>query len=173
MTGASGGPFRLRILHPTGTGAYIGAGTSAPASPGISPTTEVPTSLPIQVGDLIGFDPTNGGDRMGLVMSLPDSFVIHWTPRLADGSSRSPSAPPFAAEWAYAALVRYCRVPRMKGMKLKRAKRILRGRDCAIGKIKVVKVRGGGPPRVTRQSRKAGSAVSDTQRIHLKLKPAT
>src|SRR5262245_37181722 len=33
IQGAKGGPFYLRVLHPSGTGAYSASGTSGPATP--------------------------------------------------------------------------------------------------------------------------------------------
>jgi hypothetical protein len=89
MTGSySGGPFNLRVLRPTGGGAYIGAGTSGPATPP-GGTQTIATSLPIEAGDLIGIDEPNGS-HIGSV-SVPGSAEIAWSPALADGSTLAPN----------------------------------------------------------------------------------
>jgi hypothetical protein len=77
---------RLRILHPSGTLAFTGAGTSGPAGfagPGISDP--IPTSLPIKAGDSIGLDSPNGNLILG---ANPGATAGYWNmPVLADGSS--------------------------------------------------------------------------------------
>jgi IPT/TIG domain/PASTA domain len=66
VQGAEGGPFYLRVLHPNGKGAFEAAGTSAPATPADLGLQTFSTNLPIQAGDLIGIDPTNVTDKIGV-----------------------------------------------------------------------------------------------------------
>jgi hypothetical protein len=88
----SGGPFRLRVLRPDGTGEFAGAGTSAPFNP--APLMQkgglqtFDTSLPIEQGDLIGLDVTTGTQVP--VAGVTGSHVINWFPALPDGSASPP-----------------------------------------------------------------------------------
>jgi hypothetical protein len=89
MTGAfSGGPFRLRILHPVGGGEYAGAGTSSPQTPiGAPATNTFATHLPIEAGDLIGLDPEHVTDKIGsFERELASVTVSYWDPQLFDGA---------------------------------------------------------------------------------------
>ncbi|HWA54876.1 MAG TPA: IPT/TIG domain-containing protein [Solirubrobacterales bacterium] len=89
MTGAySGGPFRLRVLRPTGGGAYMGAGTSNPQTPVGAPTTNVfATNLPIKAGDLVGLDPEHSNDKIGtLTTNSALTTISYWDPGLVDGA---------------------------------------------------------------------------------------
>jgi hypothetical protein len=171
FSGGSGGPFRLRVIRPNADGTFTGAGSSPPVTPTSTASTPAfPTSLPVLSGDLIGFDPTNGLDTMGLSTGMAGSGLVTWSPRLADGQTRVPSGPVFNGEFIYSAILRYCRVPKMLGATLKKAKRALRQLDCTIGKVKVKGKGKGGKPRVTKQSQPARTAVSDTLPIRITLK---
>jgi IPT/TIG domain-containing protein/PASTA domain-containing protein len=90
VQGAVGGPFYLRVLHPTGSGAYeatqISAGTS-PAGPGLQTFT---TNLPVNSGDLVGVDPTSATDEIG-VASVPSAGFGFIFPPPFNGSTVAPS----------------------------------------------------------------------------------
>ena len=88
VSGAAGGPFRLRILRPAGPETFTGVGTSAPASPAGFGVEEFATALPIKAGDFIGFDNNKEGDQIGVVDSLPGALALAWIPPLPDGLSR-------------------------------------------------------------------------------------
>jgi hypothetical protein len=66
IQGAVGGPFYLRVLHPDGKGAYEAAGKSAPATPAGTGLQTFETNLKIQAGDVIGVDPSNDTDEIGV-----------------------------------------------------------------------------------------------------------
>jgi hypothetical protein len=66
VQGAVGGPFYLRVLRPNGKGAYEAVGKSAPATPAGTGLQTFETNLKIQAGDLIGIDPTNDTDEIGV-----------------------------------------------------------------------------------------------------------
>jgi hypothetical protein len=86
VQGAKGGPFFLRVLHPNGTGAYTASGTSAavtPTGPGLQTFT---ANLPVKTGDLIGIDPTNPTDEIGVVEVPGASFASIFPPPL-DGAT--------------------------------------------------------------------------------------
>lgn len=90
VQGAEGGPFYLRVLHPNGKGAYEAAGTSAPATP-LGPTLQTfSTNLPIQAGDLIGIDPTNPTDKIGVAVTSGAAYASIF-PTPFDGSVVAPS----------------------------------------------------------------------------------
>lgn len=90
VQGASGGPFYLRVLHPNGKGAYEAAGTSLPAVPPSEGLETFSTNLKVRAGDLIGIDPTNATDKIGVVEASGASYgTIFPTP--FDGSVVPPS----------------------------------------------------------------------------------
>ena len=90
IQGASGGPFYLRVLHPNGKGAYEAAGTSLPATPLNESLQTFSTNLKVKAGDLIGIDPTNATDKIGVAeMSGASYATIFPTP--FDGSVVPPS----------------------------------------------------------------------------------
>ena len=62
-----GGPFQLRVLRPTGSGAYTAVGTSNAATPSGTGLQTFTANIPIKAGDLIGIDPTNAADEIGVV----------------------------------------------------------------------------------------------------------
>lgn len=66
VQGAVGGPFTLRVLRPNGSGAYTAVGSSAPATPTNEGVQTFTASLPVKAGDLIGVDPTNATDKIGV-----------------------------------------------------------------------------------------------------------
>lgn len=87
--GADGGPYRLRVLRPTGFGQYTGAGTGPPTNVQ-SPTAVavLPASLPIQTGDLLGLDIAKD-QKLGVFKGSGMAFA-YWSGFLADGSTRPP-----------------------------------------------------------------------------------
>jgi hypothetical protein len=90
VQGAKGGPFHLRILRPTGTGAYTAVGTSAPATPTGTGLQTFTANLPIRAGDLIGIDATNPTDEIG-VASVAGASTAFIFPPPFDGSTVAPS----------------------------------------------------------------------------------
>ncbi|HEY3435973.1 MAG TPA: IPT/TIG domain-containing protein [Solirubrobacterales bacterium] len=90
IQGASGGPFYLRVLHPNGKGAYEAAGTSLPAAPLDESLQTFSTNLKVKAGDLIGIDPTNATDKIGVAETSGASFATIF-PTPFDGSVVPPS----------------------------------------------------------------------------------
>lgn len=85
-----GGPFALRVLHPSSGGAWTAAGTSAPQTfSGVSGKQTVATDLPIQSGDLVGLDLATGVHLGAREVSAPFE-AIFWTPLLPDGQTERP-----------------------------------------------------------------------------------
>jgi len=90
MQGAKGGPFYLRVLHPTGSGAYTARGTSAAVTPTGTGLQTFTANLPIQAGDLIGVDPTNATDKIGIAEVSGASYGFIFPPPF-DGATVAPS----------------------------------------------------------------------------------
>ncbi|HEX7279606.1 MAG TPA: IPT/TIG domain-containing protein [Solirubrobacterales bacterium] len=90
VQGAVGGPFYLRVLRPNGKGAYEAAGKSAPATPTGPGLQTFETNLKIQAGDVIGIDPTNPTDEIGVKVEAGASYASLF-PTPFDGSLVAPS----------------------------------------------------------------------------------
>ncbi len=90
IQGAEGGPFHLRVLRPNGSGAYAAVGTSNPATPSDTGVQTFTANLPIHAGDLIGVDPTNGSDKIGVVEVPGASYGFIFPPPF-DGATVAPS----------------------------------------------------------------------------------
>lgn len=90
IQGAKGGPFFLRVLHPTGSGAYTAIGTSAPATPATAGLQTFTTNIPIHSGDLIAIDSSNPSDEIGLadVAGANTAFIF---PPPFEGTTAAPS----------------------------------------------------------------------------------
>jgi hypothetical protein len=92
ITGASGGPFSLRVLTPNGDGTSTFKSTSAPQTPTSTGTLTFSTNLPIQAGDTIGLQNANAsGDRIGVNVALPGANVFAFQPSPPDGARIAPS----------------------------------------------------------------------------------
>jgi hypothetical protein len=170
-----GGPFNLRVVRPLGGTSYIGTGKSAdytPASFEASPV--VPTSLPIKAGDLIGLETTsgNGLDVFGAASPTPGATGIGWALPALSSTEPDESFPLVPdIEIALRATVRYCLVPDLARMKIAKAREILAAADCTAGAITKPKKKSKRKKAkfVVRQSSPAGTAISDTAPIDLKL----
>lgn len=90
IQGASGGPFYLRVLHPNGKGAFEASGTSLPATPTNEGLQTFSTNLKVRAGDLIGIDPTNATDKIGVAEASGASYATIF-PTPFDGSVVPPS----------------------------------------------------------------------------------
>jgi len=90
VQGAGGGPFYLRVLRPNGSGGYMAAGTSNPATPTSSELQTFTANLAVQAGDLIGIDPTNATDKIGVADVAGASYGIIFPPPF-DGATVPPS----------------------------------------------------------------------------------
>jgi hypothetical protein len=66
VQGAVGGPFTLRVLRPNGSGAYTAVGSSSPSTPSGEGVQTFSANIPIKSGDVIGVDPTNPTDKIGV-----------------------------------------------------------------------------------------------------------
>src|SRR3954453_6023531 len=90
LSGATGGPFRLRVLTPGGGTTFTGAGTSEPRTPPSTATEAFPTSLPIRAGQQIGLDLSDPSDAVGIQSSagLGARYGVWGPPPLAEGDTQ-------------------------------------------------------------------------------------
>jgi hypothetical protein len=91
MQDAEGGPFFLRVLRPNGSGAYTAVGTSNPATPSGSGLQTFTANLPVHAGDLIGVDPTNATDKVGVAEAAGASYGVVFPPPF-DNATVAPSS---------------------------------------------------------------------------------
>ncbi|HVQ58097.1 MAG TPA: IPT/TIG domain-containing protein [Solirubrobacterales bacterium] len=103
ITGATGGPFTLRVLRPV-PGGYMGVATSGGAVPSSLGTQTFATSLPIRAGDLIGLNTSNKTDQVGAAIA-PGSLVAAWQPALPEGTTSGPTVTASNAEVTFNAEV--------------------------------------------------------------------
>jgi hypothetical protein len=87
-TGPSATSTAFRVIRPTGINVFTGAGTSAAVTPTLNTVSEFPTSLPIQIGDLIGINCCDPGT--GNYFRISDGDSPQWNPSLG-GSPRTPT----------------------------------------------------------------------------------
>ncbi len=104
VQGAEGGPFFLRILRPNGSGGYSAMGTSNPGTPSGTGLQTFSTNLPIRAGDLIGVDPSNATDKIGVAEVAGASFGFVFPPPF-DGATVAPSGAVSGKEVALSAEV--------------------------------------------------------------------
>jgi hypothetical protein len=90
VLGAKGGPFSLRVLHPTGSGAYQATQSSNPATPTSTELQTFSTNVPVSSGDLIGIDPSHGEDEIG-VATVPGANYAFIFPPPLNGATVAPS----------------------------------------------------------------------------------
>lgn len=90
MQGAEGGPYYLRVLDPNGNGAYAASGKSGPATPVGSGLQTFSANIPVHAGDLIGVDPTNATDKIG-VAAVDGAALGFIFPPPFDGATVAPS----------------------------------------------------------------------------------
>lgn len=163
LKGASGGPLFLQIVRPSGTNLFASITSSAGV---IASTQPNPTSLPIQAGDVVGVRNTNNSDQLGL-LNAPASVTNSFFPALVDGAApRSAGSAP--GEYGIQAEVRYCKVPKVRGLKLAKAKKRLAAANCAV-KIRGKDKKKGKSESVRSQGVAPGTSISDTQAVGLKL----
>ena len=102
LVGATGGPFRLRVLRPA-AGEYTSVGTSAAAmatGPGVE---TFPTDLPVQAGDTVGLDVIEG-QKVGAIPN-PASKIGVILPIIVEGATKPLTETAVGAEFVFNAEV--------------------------------------------------------------------
>lgn len=87
---AAADTYALRVLHPTGTGSYTGAGTSVSRVASTTATETFATNLPIQAGDAIGLDSLKNNPTVKSA-SIPTAKVLYWPSALGEGVTAAPN----------------------------------------------------------------------------------
>jgi hypothetical protein len=90
ITGATGGPFTLRILRSVGGNSYTAVASSESQVPDGKGTKTFATEMPIQRGDLIALDSNSPLDQIG-TSTTSGGVVQAWVPALADGATGPPN----------------------------------------------------------------------------------
>ena len=90
VQGASGGPFTLRVLRPNNSGGYQASGTSNPATPTNSGLQTFTANLKVEAGDLVGVDPANATDMIGVAEVAGANYGFVFPPPF-DGATVAPS----------------------------------------------------------------------------------
>ena len=161
----SGGPLIPRVLRSTSgttmTGVASGTAQSAMAPNVISGPFSL--GLPIKKGEYFGVD--GGGGASLSAAPTPGATSLYFEPALANGAPGSAPVATNPEEDAISATVRFCKVPKMKGLSGKAARQALNAADCRIGQV----TKGKRKPikKVLKQGVKAGTSISDTQPVNL------
>jgi hypothetical protein len=167
----AGGQFTPRVLRSTGGTSHTGAATGTPVMPtGVPPVISGPftTSLPIKKGELFGINIPAAG-TLGTAATAGATY-LEWTPPLGDGGAGVPPTTSIASEAAVSATVRFCKVPRLKGLAAKAARQALLSANCTIGTVtKSAKRRP--TKQVISQSVKADSSIADTTPVDFVVAP--
>jgi PASTA domain len=153
-----------RVIRPTGGGLFTGAGTGTEQA-GAGPDAisgPFPISLPVKTGDLFGIE-------VRTMSVWADSAVAGATrgtwPPLANGGTPDAPTPAPGRELAVQAVIRYCVVPKLKGLKPGKARQALTAADCTVGQV-----RKGGKrkkKRVIAQSVPPTTSIADTAPVDL------
>jgi hypothetical protein len=188
VTDTTGGPLQLRVLTPDSGTKYTGGASSDPVTSTGLQAHAFSTNLPIKAGQAIGIDDakSTGSPQFGLNFGV--GFHLGWTGSLVKGSTRAADAQQ-VGEIALNADVqtgsgppppckvgggggggggqqrRHCVVPKLVGDKLKKAKGLLNGADCRLGKVK------GKGKEVKKQRPKAGTVLPVDSKVNVTLGP--
>ena len=168
--GPSNGTFALQVIRYSGTTArsVVTSPLTQVNTAGLSG--QIPVSLPIKRGDLIGIKIQGGSDL--LAGASNGSIFSVWSPALEDGTDpRDPDASfgnTKGVEFGFGATVRFCQVPKVLGKNPKEARQALAAADCTVGNVTKTKKRAK-RKKVIGQSVAAGNAISDTDAIDLKI----
>jgi PASTA domain len=159
------GPLTPRVLRATNGASMTGAGTGTPQN-ATAPSVvsgPFPLSLPIKKGDYFGVD--GAGPAFLSSAPTPGATNLYFQPAITEGGGEQAPFGTNVGEDAISATVRYCMVPKMKGLSGKAARQALNAADCQIGQV----TKGKKKPikKVLKQGVKAGSSISDTQPVDL------
>jgi hypothetical protein len=166
---ASGGPLKLRVVHPLGGNLFTGGGTAVSGPITGLGLLNFTARLPIKAGDYIGLDPTANSDAIGGNFTTPGSTFVDFGSPLVDGAPGNPADTPVQGEAAFNAQVLLnCIVPKLKGKKLSAARRALTNAGCATPRIKK---KGKTKKTIKKQNPAPGTEIPGDQSTVLKLKP--
>jgi hypothetical protein len=161
----SGGPLTPRVLRSVSGTTMTGDGKGTPRDATAPDVISGPfsVSIPIKAGEYFGVD----GEAPSKLDTAPTpgSTSLYFDPALGEADSGSAPLGTNMSEDALSAVVRFCLVPKMKGLSGKAARRALHAADCQVGRI----AKGKRKPvkKVLKQGVRAGTSISDTQPVDL------
>lgn len=158
-SGDAGALYSLRVLTLVGGFTYFAYAT-APAPTAIPASTDTiysyPASVEIGQGETIGLQAAGGKFLpANLIASTTDTFAVG--PPIPDGSTGS-LASTYPVELLMQATVEFCRVPKLKGVSAKKAKKRLSAAGCGV-KVKERKASGRRRGKVVGQKPAKGDTV--------------
>jgi hypothetical protein len=163
-----GGPLTPRVLRSVSGTTLTGVGTGIPQNASAAGVISgpFPVSIPIKRGEFFGADGASGTSLS--TAPTAGSVSLYFDPALTDGGPGEAAPTGINAEEdALSATVRFCLVPKLKGLTGKAARAALQTADCKLGRITKAGKRRHRVKRVRTQSVKAGKSISDTQAIDL------
>jgi hypothetical protein len=163
-----GGPLTPRVLRSVNGTTLTGVGSGAPQNASAAGVISgpFPVTILIKRGEFFGADGASGTSLA--TAPTAGSISLYFDPALAEGGPGE-AAPTGtnAEEDALSATVRYCLVPKLKGLTGKAARQALQAADCKLGRITKAGKKRHRMKRVRTQSVKAGQSIADTQPIDL------
>jgi hypothetical protein len=189
----SAGTFRLLVLRPDGSGHFSAVAMSPAQTPVGTGIETFPADISVQAGDLIGLDNEESSAEIGYTtLGVTGSQFTYFSPQMVVGSNSSTSTtitPSENEELAFNADVESaaaapvplpapaplpaptltppvptCKVPNLRGKKLKVAKKKLVAADCKLGKVKKKRGVTAKTGKVKKQGTKPGKIlVADTK----------
>lgn len=161
----SGGPLTPRVLRSTAGTTMTGAGSGTPQSATAPNVISGPFSVSIAIkkSDYFGVNGASGASLS--TASTTGSTSLYFDPALVDGAAGKAPLGTNPDEDAISAVVRFCKVPKMKGLTGKAARQALNAADCRLGTV----TKGKRTPvkKLLKQSVKAGTSISDAQPVNL------
>jgi hypothetical protein len=189
--------YRLNVLHKNTDGSYTVTATSGPVTPSGDEIETLDSALPIRLGEYLELDiPDQGGIAVVSGSSIDSFFTpfqgvgetqftgeseipitfgynadIEADPTPPPPVTPAKQTPPTPIALVAPAPVAeaHCVIPRLKGMKLKAAKRELRGAGCKVGRVRKSNGASARTGRVVKQSPKAGIALATDSKVSVKL----
>ena len=139
VAGGAGTQVGIAALRPAGSAGFSAIAASPLtrlSSTGISP--RIPVSVPFSSGDRVALNVGDGPSPSveGSYGYIADGGEYRYIiPPLVPGGPPASGAAALSSEVAYNAVIRFCVVPNVKGMRLSKARAALRASDCTPGKV--------------------------------------
>jgi PASTA domain len=196
IRGSSATPgYSLNVLRKNSDGSYTVTASTGSVTPSGNEIETLASSLPIHSGEYLELDipysgyiaqvegkstnaffpPSVGVGETGAASGEEEiPFVFGYNADIEDEATRAPPAPivtpaPIVPPTSAPAAEAHCVVPKLKGKKLKAAKRATRAADCKLGHVAKKKGVTAKPGKVVKQSPKAGKVLSAGSKVSVKL----
>jgi hypothetical protein len=181
--------FVLNVVRRNSGGTFTVTASSGPVTPQGAEIETFTTNLPIAAGEFIELNFPEGGAIALLETPSTEAF---FRPGLAPGETRAPedeeevaSTNGYNADVEYgqapvvpapplippAPPVAHCDVPKLKGKKLKAAKKMLRAADCRVGNVRKLEGASAKTGKVVKQKPKPGKVLAPGSKVSVELGP--